>query len=1392
MSTNHDVRAPLSPVKRAILELRRARTQIKDLQRAKNEPIAITGVGLRFPGRANDMGSLWQLLRDRVDAVVEVPPERWDIDAFYDPDPDAPGKMSTRWGGFLDNIAEFDADFFGISRREAMTMDPQQRLLMITAWEALENAGQSPHRLVGSSTGIFLGISSSDYIHKEMQRLQHADIDGYLASGASHSVASGRLSYFFGLHGPSISLDTACSSSLVAVHLACQSLRAGECNLALAGGVNLVLAPEFVINFSKARMMAADGRCKVFDAAADGYVRGEGAGMIVLKRLSDALEDRDRILAVIRGSAVNQDGRTNGLTAPNGPSQQAVIRQALQNADIKPAEIDYVETHGTGTPLGDPIEVQALAAALGENRSMEKPLVIASIKANIGHLEAAAGIAGLIKVVAALQHEEIPPQLNIKTLNPYVPWKDLPVRVPDKGTPWLAGNGRRIAGVSSFGFSGTNAHVVIEDAPSESVQEAAQNSSTRFPYLLNLSAKTESGLKELARSYESYLEARHEIALGDICHTASTGRAHFDHRLSLVARSTEAMREKLASFLSGENVAGLFSGRFDGAPRSGIVFLFTGQGDGYVNMARALFEAEPRFRAILEDCDSQLRGYLEKPLLSVLDAAPGSLSLDEDYAHPALFAVGYAIAELWRSWGIIPTIVVGHGVGEIAAGTVAGMISLHEALRLVVSRDDEFARQILCVRFNAPAITLVSTRSLKPVTATDLADPSYWRDDANGGDQVGAAVEALIREGYRIFVDAGLDSRFSDRLEKLLMPYAGACLRSLGPRGNDWEPMLETLAALYVRGVNIDWDSFYQYDAVRKVALPTYPFSPRNYWFERGGTQGKLHESHAVPKLWDKVTAGSEHQSRQMPLDLALHTYEAKWRILDQVATEYMMRTLRALGAFTSAREPHTVDTLMQSCTIVPTYRLLIVRWLKNLVAEDRLKHVGGNYFSTDSGHELAVDALRSEAKERLADIPFILEYLERCGEMAAAVLTGKVSALETLFPGGSTDFAEQLYEQWSYSRYFNGIVRAAVDGVVRSRSGVPLRCIEVGAGTGGTTASILPALPPERALYCFTDVSEFFFSRASEKFRAYPFVRYGVLDLEKNSAGQGYRSHDFNVVVAANVLHATRDIRASVEQITSLLAPNGILILYEVTRPRAWFDISTALIEGWQVFNDGLRLDSPLLNREQWHEILRAGGFAEVQAYPEAHSAAQVLGAHVFVARMPGMQGAEQIAHEDARGLNHTLGRLSLPEKGANGKAIVESATDVLQKIKQASETERQEILIEYVRGHVSKVLGREESRPVEGRQRLMDLGIDSLMAVQLRNLLGTGLALKQPLPATLIFDYPTVEVIAAYLEKRIFGAAEDSSAAKTTAQEKAAATLARLSDDQVAEMLLRKLETS
>ena len=462
----------LSPTKRAILEIRDLRARLEASEQRASEPIAIVGMGVRLPGGITTPDEFWTLLRDGRDAITEVPADRWSLDAFYDPDPNAPGKMSTRFGGFLANADRFDARFFGITPREAISMDPQQRLLLEVAWEALEHAGLAPDQLSGHPTGVFVGLSALDYLMAEVKFSTPEDIDAYLGSGGAPSVASGRLSYVLGLQGPSLTVDTACSSSLTAVHLACQSLRLGECQMALAGGVNLILLPELNINFSKAGMMAPDGHCKTFDQSADGYVRSEGCGMVVLKRLSVAIEHGDRILAVVRGSALNQDGKSSGLTVPNGPAQEAVIREALNRSGVKPADVSYVEAHGTGTSLGDPIELRALGRVFAEGRPSDRKLTVGSVKTNLGHLEAAAGITGLMKVVLALQHGEIPAHLHLESPTEHVPWSELPIQVPSVRQPWPSGSVARVAGVSSFGFSGANAHVIVGEAPPQLMVEA--------------------------------------------------------------------------------------------------------------------------------------------------------------------------------------------------------------------------------------------------------------------------------------------------------------------------------------------------------------------------------------------------------------------------------------------------------------------------------------------------------------------------------------------------------------------------------------------------------------------------------------------------------------------------------------------------------------------------------------------------------------------------------------------------------------------------------------------------------------------------------------------------------------------------------------------------------
>ena len=674
--------------KRLVLLASELQEKLEHLEQRRHEPIAVIGMGCRFPGGADSPEAFWDMIRDGKEAISEVPADRWDIDNCYDPDPESPGKMCSRWGGFLENVDRFEPAFFGITPREASSMDPQQRLVLEVAWEALENAGQSPAGLDGGNSGVFIGVCNNDYARLAMSG-DPAALDAYVTTGSAHSVIAGRLSYILGIQGPSLSVDTSCSSSLTAIHLACQSLSLRECDLALAGGVNLILSPEVSISLSRFGVMAPDGRCKAFDAAADGFVRGEGCGIIVLKRLSRAIEDRNRIIAVIKGSAINQDGRSNGLTAPNGPSQEAVIRAALKDASVEALQIGYVECHGTGTALGDPIEVNALASVLGKNRAADNPLIIGSVKSNIGHLESAAGVAGLIKLVLAIQHGELPPSLHFHDPNPYISWDDIPVRVASARTPWPSCSGPLMGAVSSFGICGTNVHAIIAEPPPAL---PAKSEAQRPRHPICLSAKTRTALElqvdRLKEFLGNQIASRTQLSIGDLAHTLNAGRSHFPFRLYLTAASGNEVIEKLEAF--SENSMSPESGipgvKTDARPS--VAFLFTGQGSQHVGMGRELYETQPVFRKALERCSNLLESVLDVPLLDVIysSSPDDSLLHQTAYTQPALFAFEYALAKMWESWGIRPVLVMGHSIGEYVAACIAGLFSLEDGLKLIAER----------------------------------------------------------------------------------------------------------------------------------------------------------------------------------------------------------------------------------------------------------------------------------------------------------------------------------------------------------------------------------------------------------------------------------------------------------------------------------------------------------------------------------------------------------------------------------------------------------------------------------------------------------------------------------------------------------------------------------
>ncbi|MGH3867804.1 MAG: type I polyketide synthase [Pseudonocardiaceae bacterium] len=715
---------------------------------ASAESIAIIGMAGRFAGAAN-LDALWTLLREGIDAIRDIPRERYDIDAVYDPIPGTPGRTVSRWGGLLDDISGFDAEFFGISTREADKMDPQQRLLLEVAYEALEDAGHTLEQLAGSDTGVFVGQHGGDYW--QLQYRAPEQLDMYAMTGAScRAITSGRVSYAFDLRGPSATVDTACSSALVAVHNAVQALRLGECGLAIAAGVNIVLLPEDGVVFSSAGMLAKDGCCKFGDASGDGFVRSDGIGAVVLKPMNRALADGDRIRAVLRGSAVGNDGQSSGyLVTPGVDGQREVLLRAYRNAGVNPADVDYIEAHGTGTVVGDPVELQALAEVLGLGRPADQPCLVGSIKTNIGHAEAAAGIAGLIKAVLCLEHGTIPASLHLGTPNPAVPWERLPLRITTELTP-LPDRGRpALAGVSSFGFSGTNAHVVLE-ATSALVAPCPATIDDRAE-LLVLTAATPEALVALAvRTADHLTGAGRSQELRDICYSAAVRRSHHDARLALPVTSHQQAAEVLRAFADGQDEPGLsFSEFTDTRAKPRVAFVFPGQGSQWVGMGRWLLRREPIFGAAMEGCEEAIRAETGWSVIDLLRTDNGERLTELDVIQPTLWAMEIALAALWRSWGVEPDVVLGHSMGESAAAYVSGALSLADAAA-VICRRSRLAKRLsgrgamawVALPADEAAAALAHHRDTVAVAAANSPTSTLLSGDPETLAQVLAALEA--------------------------------------------------------------------------------------------------------------------------------------------------------------------------------------------------------------------------------------------------------------------------------------------------------------------------------------------------------------------------------------------------------------------------------------------------------------------------------------------------------------------------------------------------------------------------------------------------------------------------------------------------------------------------
>ncbi|MGH8558369.1 MAG: beta-ketoacyl synthase N-terminal-like domain-containing protein, partial [Methylococcales bacterium] len=651
------------------------------------DSVAIVGIGCRFPGRANSPEALWSMLMDRTDAITEIPKDRWNIEKYYHPDMRAEGRSYSKWGGFVENIDRFDPEAFAISPREAEFMDPQQRLLLEVAWEAMEDGGYRVEGLSGSDTGVFLGLCTNDYSQIQTDQNETGSVDPHSATGSAISIAANRLSYCFNFHGPSLVVDTACSSSLVATHLACASLLDGECGLALAGGANVILLPVPFISFCAATMLSPDGRCKAFDARADGFVRGEGAAVVVLKRLSDALADGNPVYALINGSGVNSDGRTNGISLPSKEAQAALIDQIYRQAGIATNDIFYVEAHGTGTAVGDPIEAAVLGEKFGVARANDD-CIIGSVKTNIGHLEAGAGIAGLIKAALCLKHRMVPPSLHFETPNPNIPFEELHLRVPVEPVVYPDDADKAMTvGVNSFGFGGTNAHAVLSEfRPVLPEATSVPRSESGRLYLLPLSARSLEGLKILAQSYIDYLAAHPDLHIADVVYSAAL-KTHYPFRMTIAAANVTDAVQQLNAFVADESSLALVNGHIARDAVFKTAFVFSGQGPQWWAMGRQLLQAEPVFKAMVLRCDQLMSQYSDWSLYEELTAPESASRIAEtEISQPLLFALQVALAEVWKARGVTPDAVVGHSVGEVAAAYVSGALDLAAAVKVVFYR----------------------------------------------------------------------------------------------------------------------------------------------------------------------------------------------------------------------------------------------------------------------------------------------------------------------------------------------------------------------------------------------------------------------------------------------------------------------------------------------------------------------------------------------------------------------------------------------------------------------------------------------------------------------------------------------------------------------------------
>lgn len=1263
--------------------------------------IAIIGMAGRFPG-AKSVTQFWQNLREGVES----------ISLFSDQELVASGVDSASLGdrnyvkaGFvLEEIEMFDAGFFGYSPREAQILDPQQRLFLECAWSAMENAGYDP-KADKNFTGVYAGGNLSTYLLNNIASHPHLlkSLSMQIALGNDKDSISTRVSYQLNLQGPSISVGTACSTSLVAVHLACRGLLSYQCDLALAGGVAIQVPQTEGYFYQTGGMASSDGHTRAFDAQAQGGPFGRGVGVVVLKRLAEALADGDRIYAVIKGSAINNDGAAKvSYTAPSVTGQAEVIAQAQAIASFEPETITYIEAHGTGTPLGDPIELRALEKVFRASTNKQNFCAIGSVKTNVSHLNTAAGVTSLIKTALALKHQQIPPSLHFEQPNPEIDFANSPFYVNTKLSAWQTDKTPRRAGVSSFGLGGTNAHVVLEEAP---VVEASGKS--RPWQLLILSAKTSSALDTATANLVTYLQQQPELNLADVAYTLQVGRHAFNHRRTVVCQD---IPDAIVALQDPKRV---LTSTHEMNDRS-VAFMFTGLGTHYVNMARELYQVEPTFREHCDRCCSLFQPLLGVDLRDVIypdslevteksgidlrkmlgrDAAQpdtATQKLNQTYlTQPALFVIEYALAQLWRSWGIIPVAMIGYSIGEYVAATEAGVLSLEDAITLVAKRAqmiqdlpggamlavplspaevqpflskhlslsavngsslcvlagtteaveqlaeqltaqglacrrlqsshafhsqmmeaiaDSFTALVKTVNLQPPQIPYISNVTGTWITAEQATDPSYWTKHL--------CEPVLFAEGVQqlwlhcpILLEVGAGQTLSSlALQCLDIPTAAdrvvlPSLRHAYEQQSDLAFILNTLGQLWLSGVKVNWSGFYAHERRHRLPLPTYPFKRQRYWIEKAEGRGQEVEGRGqlTVSFWESLVEAGQIQARTGIAELDDQIYREKRQWLDRLCIAYINLTLRRLGAFSDRTTNYAFEKLFEQCQIIPRYRELLQRWLEVLVEQGQLNQERGLFSNLSPLSPDSLDQLLEEVKVRWADTPQQIELLQLYGENMVAILTGEQEPLE-LHVSTLLNEGEFAIQDLPMNNYYNSIMQACMEQVVKSLSPqVNLRILEIGAGTGTATAALLPILPSQQTRYTFTDVGGFFLNAAKKKFSAYPFVEYQLLDIEQSPEAQGYESHSFDVVVAFKVLHVARNIEETLERVRSLLAPGGLLLLWETTQAKLESEVIDALLMQPIEDKKGDRnMGNPFLSQARWQEALKSHGFIESAAFSE------------------------------------------------------------------------------------------------------------------------------------------------------------------------------------------------